>query len=526
MSKETSDNGLSKENHDTHNTVIDRLYGLIKACVSVSASLDRKKVIQSVIILARDMLQAEVASVQLVDHENNQLIFEFSTDLFLEQKEAIRVPIGHGIAGYVAEKGESLNIKDVNQDPRHYENVDKKTGFETRSMICVPLKIEEKIIGTAQVLNKVGADYFSSLDLDLMEGFAAQAAFAIHNANLYEELQQARDLLGRENVLLKQEVYNNYQFGNIIGKSVKMQSVYKLIVKVMDTPTTILLQGETGTGKEIFARAIHYNSRKKDKKFVAVDCGALPEQLLESELFGHKKGAFTGATTDKKGLFEEADGGTIFLDEIGDVSPKMQLELLRVLQQSEIRRIGENQPRKIHVRVISATHKNLKKEIEEGRFREDLFYRLKVVPIELPPLRERKDDITLLVDFFINKYSKKIEKKINGITMETLKLMEGYEWPGNVRELEHEIERVITIADEGNSITPDLLSEEVRDRGPSAAIRFIREGQHLKEIVSQFEKKVIEEQLKKYDGNITALSKALGLTRQGLFLKLKKYHIR
>lgn len=505
--------------------VIKRLYGLIEACVDVSASLTRKRVIQSIIIRARDILQAEVASVQLVDHEKRQLNFEFSTDLFQEQKEKISIPIGHGIAGYVAESGESLNIKDVNNDPRHYGNVDKKTGFDTRSMICVPLKIEDKIIGTAQVLNKLGEPNFSSFDLDLMEGFAAQAAIAIHNANVFEELQQARDLLGKENLFLKQEVYHSYQFENIIGTSEKMEVLYKLVVKVMDTPTTILLQGETGTGKEVFARAIHYNSQRKDKKFIAIDCGALPEQLLESELFGHKKGAFTGATVDKKGLFEEADGGTIFLDEIGDVSPKLQLELLRVLQQSEIRRIGENMPRKISVRVISATHKNLKKEIEEGRFREDLFYRLKVVPIELPPLRERREDVSLLVDFFIKKYSKKIGKKVAGITVEAMNYLQRYDWPGNVRELEHEIERLITISDEGGKLTHEFLSEEITvNRKPSTSL-FFRDGQSLKDIVSEFEKRVIEEQLKKHDSNVTHLAKELGLTRQGLFLKMKKYNI-
>jgi len=517
---------MIKNNKNEKEQVIGRLKGLLNAGRIVTSSLDSTQVMKSIIELARDMLQAEVASILLVDEKSKELVFEFSTDLDPNQEHSIRVPLGQGIAGYVAQTGQTLNIQDVKQDPRFYTRVDQKTGFETRSHLCVPLKIKDKIIGTAQVLNKIDAGAFTSSDQELLEGFAVQAAIAIQNARLFEDLQQARDLLGEENIHLKREVLKRYQFGNIIGTSKPMQAVYSLIEKVMDTPTTILIQGETGTGKELIARTLHYNSRRKNGKFIAIDCGAIPEQLLESELFGYKRGAFTGAVNDKKGLFEAANGGTIFLDEIGDISPMLQQELLRVLQQNEIRRVGENIFRKIDVRVVSATHRNLKHEIQQGRFREDLYYRLKVIIIELPALRDRKEDIPAMVKHFIKKYNRRIKKKVDGFTLEAMNLLQNYDWPGNVRELEHEIERAVTLADAGQKIMPELLSDEIRHFTISTALHLQNKGTNLKDLVSQFERSIIREQLKRYDGNVTKSAQLLGITRQGLFKKITKYKIK
>ena len=515
---------LPKILHEKEN-IIQKLESLIQTSQIITSSLKRKKVIKSVIKLACDMLQSETASVLLIDEATNELVFDFSTDLNANQQQKIRVPIGKGISGFVAQTGQSVNIKDVSKDSRWYADVDQKSGFETHSLLCVPLKFQDKIIGTAQVLNKVDESVFTQFDQKLLEAFAAQAAIAIQNARLFEELQTAYNLLNEENIHLRKEITKIFKFENIIGKSKKMQLIFQLIEQIKDLPTTILIQGDTGTGKELIAKTIHYSSLRKNKKFVAINCGAFPEQLLESELFGHKRGSFTGAISDKKGLFEEAHGGTILLDEIGDVSPQLQVELLRVLQENEIRRIGENESRKIDVRVISSTHRNLKQEIEKGNFRKDLYYRLKVITIELPPLRERKEDIPALVQHFIKKYSKSIGKKVSGITLETMNLMQTYLWPGNIRELEHEIERAITLANEDQKITPDLLSDEIRQPSLSSALKIPGDAKSLKEIIAQFERSLIQEQLNSCNGNVSRLAQRLGITRQGLFKKINKYQI-
>ena len=511
---------LPKILHEKEN-IIQKLESLIQTSQIITSSLKRKKVIKSVIKLACDMLQSETASVLLIDEVTNELVFDFSTDLNANQQQKIRVPIGKGISGFVAQTGQSVNIKDVSKDSRWYADVDQKSGFETHSLLCVPLKFQDKIIGTAQVLNKVDESVFTQFDQKLLEAFAAQAAIAIQNARLFEELQTAYNLLNEENIHLRKEITKIFKFENIIGKSKKMQLIFQLIEQIKDLPTTILIQGDTGTGKELIAKTIHYSSLRKNKKFVAINCGAFPEQLLASELFGHKRGSFTGAISDKKGLFEEANGGTIFLDEIGDVSPQLQVELLRVLQENEIRRIGENQPRKIDVRIISATHQNLKKQIENGKFRQDLYYRLKVITIELPTLRERKEDIPLLIMHFIKKYSKLLNKKTITISLEAMKLLQEYEWQGNIRELEHEIERTIALMENVPEITTEHLSPEIRFFYRTKNFDIETEGKPLKEMVAAFERKVILEELNRCQKNISETAKNLGITRQGLWKKLK-----
>ena len=258
---------------------------------------------------------------------------------------------------------------------------------------------------------------------------------------------EEREKLRRENIRLKEAVQNEYDFKNIIAESRQMLDIFGLVRKVADYNTTVLITGESGTGKELIARAIHYNGSRKDKSFIAVNCGAIPAQLLESELFGHVKGAFTDAVRDKNGLFEEADGGTIFLDEIGELPRELQVKLLRVIQEGELRRVGDSKSRKIDVRIIAATARDLTEEIKKGNFREDLFYRLNVVPIKIPPLRERQDDIPLLLKFFLGKYAKKFGKTINGIHEQAMSRLLNYPWPGNVRELENVIERAVILAD-------------------------------------------------------------------------------
>jgi two-component system response regulator PilR (NtrC family) len=332
-----------------------------------------------------------------------------------------------------------------------------------------------------------------------------------------------RKLLQQENVYLRKQVENQYCFDKIIGKSDRMQEVYLIIQNVLASPAPVLLEGESGTGKELVARAIHFNGWKKDQKFVAVDCGALPENLIESELFGHRKGAFTGASHDKTGLFEAANGGTIFLDEICNINASTQAKLLRVLQEGEIKRVGEVQYRKVDVRVISATNKNLKKEVQRGQFRDDLFYRLNVIHIKLPSLRERKEDIPLLADHFLQSYSRKVGKRVGRIEEDVMSLLVNYHWPGNVRQLENEIKKMVTFVVDGSNITIEYVSREIRDAEHVRRYGEIEDGSPLKRKVAGLERDLILEALKKNRWNKSRTAAALGLSRKGLDKKILRY---
>jgi two-component system response regulator HupR/HoxA len=344
------------------------------------------------------------------------------------------------------------------------------------------------------------------------------------NKRLMAELKQANERLQAENIILHREAERQYEFENIIGQSEAMQQIFALMRKVIPTDTTVLLMGETGTGKELIARAIHYNGPRKDKLFVAQNCAALSETLLESELFGHTKGAFTGATADKKGLFELADGGTIFLDEIGDTTSALQQRLLRVLEDGEIRRVGSEKSIRVDVRIISATNRDLQDIMREGNFRKDLYYRLNVFPIKLPPLRNRREDIPLLVRHFLEKHSKKMDKQIPGIAQEALRKLTMGEYPGNVRELENAVARAITLAEDGQKITSDLVTFPAT-RLEAEPQPEIESDKTFKEITESIEKKLIREKLKENNGNITHTAQSLGLSRVGLQKKLRRYGI-
>jgi DNA-binding NtrC family response regulator len=332
-----------------------------------------------------------------------------------------------------------------------------------------------------------------------------------------------RKLLRQENKYLRREIENRYFFANIIGKSDKMQEVYRTVESVLSSPAPVLVEGESGTGKELIARAVHYNGWRKGKKFIAVDCGALPENLIESELFGHRKGAFTGATRDKIGLFEEANQGTIFLDEICNINSSTQAKLLRVLQEGEIKRVGEVRYRKVDVRVISATNKNLKEEVKKGKFRDDLFYRLNVIHIQLPSLRERKEDIPLLANHFLRSYSKRVGKEVGRLEDDVMSLLVSYSWPGNVRQLENEIKKMVTFVTPGANITLEYVSEEIRDTEQILKFSQGAQGDSLKLKVASLEKELILKELKKNSWNKSKTAVALGLSRKGLDKKILRY---
>ena len=356
---------------------------------------------------------------------------------------------------------------------------------------------------------------------------AEQYRLQQENRRLMEELQKANEQLKRENVILHREMESNYTFTEIVGQSPAMQKVFRLLKKVIPTDTTVLIQGETGTGKELVARAIHFNSPRRKKLFVSQNCAAVPETLLESELFGHVKGAFTGAHQDKKGLFLQADGGTIFLDEIGETSLEFQKRLLRVLQEGEVHPVGAEYTVKVDVRVIAATNRDLQQAIREGRFREDLFYRLNVFPIVLPPLRERREDIPLLARHFLQKYMLKTGKQLRGLDKSALAVLESYPFPGNVRELENIIQRAVVLADEGELLTAEHFRYLLAAPSFEETAQEISEQEEipLKQRVEEVERFYIQEALRRYGGNISRAAQALGLSRLGLYKKMERYGI-
>jgi len=343
------------------------------------------------------------------------------------------------------------------------------------------------------------------------------------NQRLMKQLVKVNKALEQENVILKRHIGKTYDFQNIIGHSRKMLNVFKLVSKVIDTPTTVLLLGETGTGKELLAQAIHANSSRKDRLFVAQNCGALLDSLLESELFGHVRGAFTGAVAAKKGIFELADRGTVFLDEIADTSPAMQLRLLRVIQEGEFKAVGGMKTMSVDVRVIAATNKDLESEVQSGRFREDLYYRLNVFPIVMPPLRERREDIPDLVHHFIQKYANRIQKPVAGMSKEAMAILVKAPWPGNIRELENEIERAVTLCDEQSTITPDILSPRFRMELATTGEDIVTGS--FKQQVEALEVRMIKQALRETRGNILKAAERLRLSRAGLHKKLQRYRI-
>jgi len=330
-----------------------------------------------------------------------------------------------------------------------------------------------------------------------------------------------------ENISLKKELKAWHQFPDIIGKSEKIQKVFELIQKVASGKSTVLITGESGTGKELVARAIHNNSNRKDNSFVSISCSAIPETLLESELFGHQKGAFTGADSDKKGLFEIADGGTFFLDEVSEAPISIQAKLLRVLQEKEFKRVGGVKDIKVDVRVIAATNKNLHDLITDGRFREDLYYRLNVIPIELPPLRERREDISLIASHFINKYNSMNKKNIKGIRPEAMEKLEKYIWRGNIRELENVIERAVLLETTDN-IQIESLPDEIKNyiSEPLKTISDIpSDSLNLEDFLSKLEKDIITNALKKTRGVKTKAAELLKMSFRSFRYKLEKYNI-
>jgi Nif-specific regulatory protein len=428
------------------------------------------------------------------------------------------IPISQSLFRKVVKERSAVLAANAAEDLGRTESI---LGANILSSMGVPLWKGDDVMGVIQVDNRASPGIFRERDLEMLTIAAGQASLSLSNARLFQRLQLAEERLRKENKYLRGKEQERRRQG-IIGESAAMQEVFRQIARVVDTRVTVLVEGETGTGKELVASAVHHQSKRNDKLFVAQNCAALPENLLESELFGHKRGAFTGADHDKKGLFELADGGTLFLDEVAEMSLQLQSKLLRALQEGEVRPLGSTTAKKVDVRIVAATNRNLEQEVSEGRFREDLYYRLRVFPLTLPPLRERREDIPLLANHFLNKYTHEYCKNIDGISQTAAELLTSYAWPGNVRELENEMQRVVIQADADGFVLPEHLSPRIR-QVESLLDRIAPKKGTLKGMMAQVERWILAEALRDHGNNKSATAKTLGITREGLHKKLSKY---
>ncbi|MEW6544316.1 MAG: sigma 54-interacting transcriptional regulator [Nitrospirota bacterium] len=419
------------------NPTREQLASLLELSHLLTSAVDLDHLLYLILQTANRLMCTNACSLLLVDPLTNELVFKVPVGPASELLKEIRLQPGQGIAGWVVKERRPVLVNDVSKDPRFDRKVDQSTGFRTKSILAVPLQDRGRVLGVIEVLNTAKEKQFEQVDLDLLSAFAAHASVALRNAQLVSTIRE-------ENRYLQGELEERYK--TLIGESAAMRDAVALARKVAEAQATVLLLGESGVGKEIVARSIHAWSPRASKPFLAVNCVALSDHLLESELFGHEKGAFTGAHQLKKGLFEVAHGGTVFLDEIGEMKPELQAKLLRVLQDHEFERVGGTHPIRVDIRIIAATNQDLHAAVKAGRFRKDLFYRLNVVTIALPPLRERKEDILPLATFFLKRFRRELMRPPMTLSREAITVLQRHDWPGNVRELENVIERAVVLA--------------------------------------------------------------------------------
>jgi Nif-specific regulatory protein len=486
---------------------------------ALADSLDLEMTLTSILRSLDTHLKLRRGTITLFDQDSETINIKVAHGLSEQSKKLGSYKVGEGITGTVVQTGKAIIVPDISKDPRFlYRTRPRKTAEGKRiAFFCVPIKLEGNTIGALSVDRRAEKKEQLELNIELLNVIATMVGQAV---KLHRLVESDRNRLRDENVRLRQELKDRFNIHNMVGSSSTMQQVYRLIEQVADSNTTVLIRGESGTGKDLVAHAVHYNSPRADKPFVKVNCTALPETLLESELFGHEKGAFTGAIERKLGRFERAQGGTIFLDEIGDFPPNLQVKLLRVIQFKEFERLGGYETIKANVRIVVATNKNLEEQIEKALFREDLYYRINVFPIYLPPLRERKDDIMLLADYFLEKLAAANGKHITRISTPAIEMLTRYHWPGNVRELENCIERAVLLCD----------SDVIRSEHLPPSLQMIRKTESasrrtMVEIIENMEKELIVDALKKSAGKQRNAAKDLGITERILGYKIKKYNI-
>ena len=496
--------------------VVDELNLLLNISYTLESSLELREVIRPVLLKMEEVMGLQCGTMTILDGKNNSVSASEAVGLphHLSKEEYLRHY--RPLIDDVIRTGQAVVVSDVSAEPSlTRKSVDG--SMEKMAIICVPVKFGEEVVGCLSAERPSQAKVSLAADRRLLSLVANVIAQSVH---FHRVTKERLGVLHRENERLQEQLQTSLRPPNMIGNSNAMRSVYLHIEQVASSATTVLIRGESGVGKELVARALHEQSLRKGRAFVKFNCAALPESIIESELFGHEKGAFTGAVAMRKGRFEIADGGTIFLDEIGDIPPATQIKLLRVLQEREFERVGSQTPIRSDVRVITATSRNLEEMIEREKFRSDLYYRLNVFPIYIPPLRERKADLLLLADHFVEKYAKQNQKPVRRISTAAIDLLVSYHWPGNVRELENCIERAVLLcqdkAIEAQHLPPTLQKKDSSERGSRGT---------LETAVSALEYEMIVAELKASDGNMAAAARHLGLTERQIGLRVKRFGI-
>ena len=500
--------GLNRVDLDRFNTLID-----INALINSDFS-DLRAVLNRILESAMRLTEGEASSLLLVNPENNKLYFEIAFGSKADQVQQFSLEMGEGIAGWVAKNNRSLIVNDTDDDPRHRRDIGKQIGYTASSILAVPMRVKERCIGVIEILNKRDGKPFNQDDLQWLEIFANQAALAIQNARTFQRVRNQVDVL-------KDQMNTDQGYHTLVWASPVMKEQLDLVQRIAPTDSTVLILGESGVGKELIAEQIHLKSPRKGKPFVRVNCAALPATLLESELFGHVKGAYTDAVADRRGRFEIADTGTIFLDEIGDLPLPLQAKMLRVIQERTFERLGSSESLTVDVRIIAATNRDIEQLVEAGDFRNDLYYRLNVLPLQIPPLRQRRDDIPELAHFFLKRFALETNKKVSGFSEEAMELLMSFNWPGNVRELENAVERAVVIA-QHDRIFPDDLLLHSADVGEHARYQ----GMGLKEGVNSFKKQFIRGALERHGWNHTETARELDIQRSYLSKLVKDLEIR
>lgn len=486
----------------------------------LGSSLDIKRNLNSSMKMLSDFMGMRRGTVTLLDTETNELNIVSAYGLTKDEIERGRYKIGEGIVGKVVKTGYPVIVPDVGREPLFLNRTKSRGDIkrENISFLCVPIKVKGEILGVLSA-DRLFTDKRISFEEDIRV-LSIVASLIGQAVKLSQIVRKEKEELIEEKERLSQELKGKYRFDNIIGQSDRMQEVFETVYMVAKSRATVLIRGESGTGKELIAKAIHYNSKRPNKPFVKVNCAALSETLLESELFGHEKGAFTGAMSERKGRFEVADGGTLFLDEIGDLSHPLQVKLLRFLQEREFERVGSSKTIKVDVRLIAATNKDLENAVREGRFRDDLYYRLNVVPIFLPPLRERRDDIPLLVEHFLERFNKENGKDVK-LSQQSMDIIMKLEWRGNVRELENCIERLVVMAT-GKTIQPRDITYQMGSAGISLDKN---RDTYTLGTLEDMERQMVIDALRQTSGVQSRAAKLLGITQRQMGYKIKKYGI-
>ncbi len=496
----------------------EKLGAILEICQKMNSERDLGALLDLIAREATNLLGCDRASIFLLDAGRHELWSKVA----LGSDEILRFDASRGIAGTAVMTGKTVNVRDAYSDPRFYTAIDGQTGYRTRNVLAVAMRNQQgEIIGAFETLNK-HAGSFSQRDEESLGALASHAAIAIETAQLIGELRRSQDELARQNANLWREVESKYSSHGIIGTGQRIQQVVRLVERIRDSLVNVLITGESGTGKEMAAKAVHYTSSRARRSFVAMNCAALPETLLESELFGIERGVATGVNP-RMGLFQKADGGTLFLDEIGDLSLTAQAKILRVLQERVLERVGGRTPIPVDVRLLAATNKDLDAEIAKGAFREDLYYRIKVIHIHMPPLREIREEIPLLANHFLKEYCRETGRGVMEFTPAVIRQLINAPWPGNVRQLRNEVMRLAACAP-GNVITEDDLLEGLPtlrkpDPKPAAAGRTAS----LKQAIEELERRMIGEALAETRQNQQQAARRLGLSRQGLINKMKRY---